>query len=824
MKENMKVRSLFTYILALLVCVGIDAKTVELGKGIIYEGEVLKGVPNGNGTITLRTKDYNASLTTPAVHTPYKIKGRFDGNTINDAKLYECSGRNYMSERVIQSGTFRYEVKDDDKLTFVLELNCYNTIAFQKKDGKWKQLSSYSGWITEKVVNGKAKKKKIKYSNTILYQGLAIDNTTMGNGSLVVNSLVSKGNELVNVSGDFNDGTVHEATVLVNGGMTISAKELTYKINVTKEVETVHLFMRGCKLTTHEGLAISDIESLEFGCHRPVKMSKEWFLPIKIGATSTTRSGYITSNFLQVTKDLSIIDATPNDISKQRINFELVSKKVSTDEILDVKTIAVSEIVLNSGVIIKRGLGATYNYPNGNTVYVNGFGTVEKCKVVLNGGVVEKLSDGIVSIKYENGDVFSANTDDGFKVTSFIGSCKSVSELRIVNGELSHSNKTIDTYSNGEVISTSYPLSDGGSYIKMKNGLDVLVFADGRKFEASTPNGIIAQKEYSPSSSTTDYTMSTGTYTNADGHKTTFENGNVIIKNIYDITAYPIDRWVGELGHTRGIYLNHRLYDGSIQKHDTKALLSLVSNDAAGYFGMENIKTELQKKAFTQTEEYKSTYLPRLQAERNHLYQDEYIVRLPIKAEFKDLDEFKYDMNLGRFLFEVRDTENKKINEGCSDFHILFYEHLCLTYPRSLVSMTSGKSWLDEMLYVQNAQTGKVSESDALKVENNLGKCEMVWVFKFEKVKDSFIYGKTTRIYIANEETGEIYCDLSNSLGASQASFKSTKVIKDNTPKKVYHSKGKVENCGLCLGTGKGWGTPTCPNCGGKGWYIEHYW
>ena len=128
------------------------------------------------------------------------------------------------------------------------------------------------------------------------------------------------------------------------------------------------------------------------------------------------------------------------------------------------------------------------------------------------------------------------------------------------------------------------------------------------------------------------------------------------------------------------------------------------------------------------------------------------------------------------------------------------------------------------MLYVQNAQTGKVSESDALNVENNFDKCEMVWVFKFEKVKDSYIYGKTTRIYIANKETGEIYCDLSDALGASQGNFKSTKVIKDNSPKKVYHSRGKQENCGLCLGTGQGWGTPTCPNCGGKGWYIEHYW
>ena len=710
---NMKVRSLQTFVLVLFICVGADAKTLELGKSIILEGDTLNG-----------------------------------------------------------------------------------------------------------IINDKAKKKKIKYSNTILYEGLSINKTAMGEGCLSINSLADKGTKIVNVNGNFADGLVRDATILVNAGITIHANELTYEIDETKEVETVNLFMKGCNLITQEGLTIHEIDRLEFGCHRPKKKDEEWSLP----ACKRPIRGYLTSNFLPATKYLSIIDATPNDISKQTIYFDLINKKVSTDEVLDVKDIFISEIVLNSGIIIECGLSATYHYPNGNIVTISKDGAIVKCKVVLNGGVVEKHSDSSIKIMYENGDIFSSNSNNGLEATSFIGSCKNVSELRIVNGEISHSDKTKDTYRDGMVISTYYPLWGGGSYIKRQDGRDVLNFPDGCKFEASITNGLIAQKEYSPSNSATDYTMLTGTYTDADGHKTTFMNGNAIICNINDIPAYPIKLIYGGFGYTESINLNHRLYEGSIQEHDTKKLQYLIDNDAFGYFGIDNVKTELQKKAFTQTEEYQSMYLPRLQAEKKYLYQDEYMVRLPIKAQYNDLSDFSYDMSSGCFLFEVRDTETKWINEGCSDFHILFYDHLCLTYPRSLVSMTSGMSMLNKMLYIQKAQTGKVNESDALKVENNIDSCEMVWVFKFEKVKNSYIYGKTTRIYIANEKTGEIYCDLSNSLGASQGRFKSLKLSKDNKPKKVYHSEGRIENCGLCLGTGKGLLSPTCIQCGGKGWYIEHYW
>lgn len=382
---------------------------------------------------------------------------------------------------------------------------------------------------------------------------------------------------------------------------------------------------------------------------------------------------------------------------------------------------------------------------------------------------------------------------------------------------------------------------DGTVWKFTKNKYDselpsTIIFSDGTKYEGTVKSELLKDAEnYGVILLGNEYDEFTfdfynGKMVKADGKVITWKNGYADVRNVYDNTfqAFPIDRWVGDFNHTIAVYLNTRTYDGYSMKHDVKELQYLVNGDVASYFNVENVKTELQKKAFTQTEEYNNTYFPHFQAEQAYLWRDEYMVKLPLKPQYydskHDLKEVKYDLSSGRFLFEVRDTENKKINEGCSDFHFLFYQHLCLTYPRSLVSMTSGNNWLNDMLYVQNAQTGKVSEADALKVENNFDKCEMVWVFKFEKVKDSYIYGKTTRIYIANKETGEIYCDLSDALGASQGNFKSTKVIKDNSPKKVYHSRGKQENCGLCLGTGQGWGTPTCPNCGGKGWYIEHYW
>ena len=58
-----------------------------------------------------------------------------------------------------------------------------------------------------------------------------------------------------------------------------------------------------------------------------------------------------------------------------------------------------------------------------------------------------------------------------------------------------------------------------------------------------------------------------------------------------------------------------------------------------------------------------------------------------------------------------------------------------------------------------------------------------------------------------------------------RAQAKALKALKEARSKLRYHERGRVENCGVCLGTGMGWGSAAyCPFCGGKGWYIEHYW
>lgn len=197
--------------------------------------------------------------------------------------------------------------------------------------------------------------------------------------------------------------------------------------------------------------------------------------------------------------------------------------------------------------------------------------------------------------------------------------------------------------------------------------------------------------------------MLSGTLTNSAGSEIEYRNGIPHYKYVDDLpqASNPFNK-----------------IDEEMERY-----LALYNNDAVGYFNIADVKTELQKRAFMQSPDYATDYLPKLQEARKHLMNDEYMVWTSINNTFKN---FEYDINTGRFNFEVRDTKNKKTNANCKDFHFLIRNHLCLSYPRSLISMTSGKNYFDEMLYIQKAQTCKVSETDALKFDNNKKDCALV--------------------------------------------------------------------------------------------------
>lgn len=250
----------------------------------------------------------------------------------------------------------------------------------------------------------------------------------------------------------------------------------------------------------------------------------------------------------------------------------------------------------------------------------------------------------------------------------------------------------------------------------------------------------------------------------------------------------------------------------------------LMDNDVIGYFDIKGVNTELQKKTFAQSDEYKMKYLPKLQEDKKDLLEKEFYFTMPIimgsssSYNYKGIERYKYDINTGRIEFELRDTENSEIYKGDTDFHVLL-DGKRLTYPRSLVSLHSYQDIImHTRTYDQKLQTCKISQASALKVDNN--SCDMVWMYKITKLKDNKLYGKTTHLYIVNRKTKEIYCDLTTSLEASQANFKSVINEKDVV---TYHEQGRFEECKWCGGNcfilGK-----ICTICNGRGGRIEHWW
>lgn len=99
-----------------------------------------------------------------------------------------------------------------------------------------------------------------------------------------------------------------------------------------------------------------------------------------------------------------------------------------------------------------------------------------------------------------------------------------------------------------------------------------------------------------------------------------------------------------------------------------------------------------------------------------------------------------------------------------------------------------------------------------------------IMVFSYIPVENinGIEYGRTVGFYIVNPKYGEIVADFT--YYATQQSNRKTPYIPPKPKKKTYHERGRVEDCGICLGTGMGWQGGYCPFCGGKGWYIEHEW
>lgn len=660
--------------------------------------------------------------------------------------------------------------------------------------------------------------KKVKLSKNIVYEGAVQNGVPNGKGCLKVYSCLDKNLTLLTLDGVFDNTEVKDANLIINGGMKITASSIYfYKIATSSKKEDAIDFQINSKwsIENTKSVKIKNATSAYIRCRCDMKSDKRWHFVSSDESKqlSILNNGVILSYFTNYDIPLSVIGEDASNIKKQDVCYKLfVTISENAEEVLDFVVLSAQKTYLSNGIEIEHRDYSFYcKYPNGNFVVLNKDGSVNNYKIALEGGRIESFS-GNTTINYDDGRTFTSSDAHSIETANNkIFLCKNISDIKFKNGTLSDKDRNAEIYENGIVVASKTALKDGGFYTIRKDGRNELTYPDGSVFKANTPNGLVSHKSDSAANTSADYTLISGILTNSEGSEIEYKDGIPHYKYIYDLPQASASNPYSKI------------------KEDMDRYFALYNNDAVGYFNIADAKTELQKRAFMQRPDYATDYLPKLQEARKHLMNDELLVWISIDDAVKD---FEYDINTGRFNFEVRDTKNKKINANCKDFHFLISNHLCLSYPRSLISMTSGKNYFDDMLYIQKAQTCKVSETDALKFDNNKKDCALVWTFKVEKIVEMeldgwvrhVLYGKTTHLYLANEETEEIYCDLTESLGASQNGFKSSKVIKDNSPKKTYHARGRQENCGVCLGTGQGWQGGICPFCGGKGWRIEHYW
>lgn len=659
--------------------------------------------------------------------------------------------------------------------------------------------------------------KKVKLSKNIVYEGAVQNGVPNGKGCLKVYSCLDKNLTLLTLDGVFDNTEVKDANLIINGGMKITASSIYfYKIATSSKKEDAIDFQINSKwsIENTKSVKIKNATSAYIRCRCDMKSDKRWHFVSSDESKqlSILNNGVILSYFTNYDIPLSVIGEDASNIKKQDVCYKLfVTISENAEEVLDFVVLSAQKTYLSNGIEIEHRDNSFYcKYPNGNFVVLNKDGSVNNYKIALEGGRIESFS-GNTTINYDDGRTFTSSDAHSIETANNkIFLCKNISDIKFKNGTLSDKDRNAEIYENGIVVASKTALKDGGFYTIRKDGRNELTYPDGSVFKANTPNGLVSHKSDSAANTSADYTLISGILTNSEGSEIEYKDGIPHYKYIYDLPQASASNPYSKI------------------KEDMDRYLALYNNDAVGYFNIADVKTELQKRAFMQRPDYATDYLPKLQEARKHLMNDELLVWISID----NIRDFEYDINTGRFNFEVRDTKNKKINANCKDFHFLIGDHLCLSYPRSLISMTSGKNYFDDMLYIQKAQTCKVSEMDALKFDNNKKDCALVWTFKVEKIVKMeldgwfrpVLYGKTTHLYLANEETDEIYCDLTESLGASQNGFKSSKVIKDNSPKKTYHARGRQENCGVCLGTCQGWQGGLCPFCGGKGWRIEHYW
>ncbi|MDE6634927.1 MAG: hypothetical protein K2J96_06710, partial [Bacteroidaceae bacterium] len=397
---------------------------------------------------------------------------------------------------------------------------------------------------------------------------------------------------------------------------------------------------------------------------------------------------------------------------------------------------------------------------------------------------------------------------------------QSLKEIRLKNGVYRKTDETTDTYYGGNIVERKI---HGGSISMSYNSGYRIKFDNGDEFSGTDRDFIKNPDEFVNFTSVSDALLNNGRLT---------KSSKVLEFDIYKNGIVTGGRWP--------------LADGGYVEYEDNVLVRVTYPD-----GRQTVDGAEFAKHYPYNPNLKSTdYVLQnggIQYNNGNIrqYKDGKLILATLTtvediylfAKEEGYESVSFDLHKGTSIYRVEKESDhlvfkmkndaKQLNS--SEFYIKIQDK-CFSYPKSYITIYYNSSGAPVL---SSIETCNVSASTEIKYNNYWnptydGYMSITWLYKPFVTKDGITYCKTKGLYIIKNEkenlqwSDKILCDLSSTF--TQGHNRAFKKVSPAPKKKTYHREGYIENCGYCLGSGNGLQGGYCPFCGGKGWYIEHYW
>lgn len=646
------------------------------------------------------------------------------------------------------------------------------------------------------TMNVSAKEGKIKYSKNIEFKGTVYKKIPDGNGSLVVFSRVDKKAPVLTVTGIFHKGptaddniVISDAQLIENSGLKIEGSILNVEIVKDKESERISLQLPECKIIEND-VVIENRGPLSISLEWKKQGGKEWIFHIDSSFT-----GIITSNFVPVPQIMSRLSGLNEIISREVVDYVIENGSNSSYQPHSVIIKNVKEILFKSGLVVSIGNPTIYTFPNGDYLHSDSKGQCLELRAMLVDGVVT-YKDKHLFIEFKNGERFEARDQPYFYFSpNRINTFQPFKDLKL-SGKYTRADNSVDIYLDSKVVERKIP---GGTISFGNNSKFCINFDNGNVFIGSGKNFIKNHENFINFTSIDDVVLNNGNLFKTPEIFDVYSNGVVVggcwplsdgglveyAENVPVKVKYPDGSTAsGEFANNpqynvNSSSANYKLRNGT--KGEVNGSTLNIANGEVVPSNLTQIRLIAQEKGLSTAVDNRPLYY-------SYGSNDEDIITFDFFPEFKQLNDGYYYVPV-----------NKEFG---------------LSYPKSLIrKRVSGE------IYVYTVRTNAITR------RLHYSDMQFVWVYQPHGAKFGNEYGITKALYLINRETDEVVDDLTQTIkSGNNRQFESV-----DKPRYKYHERGRVEECPVCKGSGqmKYWGPPwhtTCSECGGKGWYIEHYW